>query len=121
MEKLERVVMTHLLEGDSIIAPELRAQYAVARVEGRESTGVGFFIDFAVPAEAPRIVPPDLEFGADAILTDGTAVGFILFVRDGALTMLEGYTFGDDPWPVDARIRHWEEPPDRVASSVCLT
>src|SRR5690349_13964598 len=104
MEELERAVMAHLLAGDTGIAPALRAQYAVARVAGRQLTGVGLFVDFGVPAEAPRIVPPDLEVGADATLTDGTAVGFLLFVRDGTLAMLEGYTFADDPWPEHARI-----------------
>jgi hypothetical protein len=26
--------------------------------------------------------------------------GFVLFIRDGRLKMLEGFTF-DEPWPVD--------------------
>ena len=112
MEELERVVMAHLLAADTVIAPALRAQYAVVRVAGREFTGGGFFVDFVVPPEAPRIAPPELEIGADATLADGTAVGFLLFVRDGALVMLEGYTFGDDPWPESASVGQWEALPD---------
>ena len=112
MEELERVVMARLLAADTVVAPALRAQCAVADVARREFTGVGFFTDFAVPPDAPRIVPPDLELGDAATLANGTPVGFVLFVRDGALSMLEGYTYGDDPWPEGARIDRWEESPD---------
>ena len=115
MEELERVVMARLLAADSAVAPLLRAQYAVARVEQRAFTGVGFFTDFAVPPDAPSVVPPDLTVGAGATLADGTAVGFLLFVRGGVLSMLEGYTYGDDPWPESARLGRWEEAPPRGA------
>jgi hypothetical protein len=111
MEELERVVMARLLEPDIPIAPELRAQYAAATVVSRELTGVGFFIDYAVPATVPRIVPPNLEMGETATLTNGIAVGFLLFVRDGVIAMLEAYTY-DDPWPDDARIKEWDQAPD---------
>src|SRR5688500_12929085 len=111
MEELADAVMKRLLAADIPIAPELRAQYAVATVVSTELTGVGFFVDYDVPAAAPRIVPANLEMGDGATLTNGIAVGFVLFVRDGVISMLEGYTY-DDPWPEDARIREWEEAPD---------
>ena len=111
MEELERVVMTRFLDTDTLLAPQLRAQYAAATVVRRELTGVGFFIDYAVPANVPRIVPPNLEMGDAATLTNGIDVGFVLFVRDGAIAMLEGYTY-DHPWPDDARISEWEQSPD---------
>ena len=110
MEELEQAVMTRFLKSNTPVAPELRAQYAAATVVRRELTGVGFFIDYAVPVNLPRIVPPNLEMGDAATLTNGIGVGFVLFVRDGAISMLEGYTY-DQPWPDNARIKEWEESP----------
>ena len=103
--------MARLLSVGTPIAAELRAQYAVASVARRELTGVGFFTHFAVPASAPRVAALNAEMGADATLTNGIGVGFVLFIRDGMLSMLEGFTYGER-WPADARIQEWEEAPD---------
>lgn len=83
----------------------VRAQLAHVRVERREESGVGVFIHLAVPREAAdeRVKGLDLQFG-DVIAEVPSArhgLGFVVFVRDGVLDMLEGYTFGDDEWPSD--------------------
>jgi hypothetical protein len=66
-----------------------------------QMTGAGFYTTFAIPAETRALADnhsftygdviaeiPGLEFGA----------GFLLFVRNGVLQMLEGYCY-DEPWP----------------------
>jgi hypothetical protein len=111
MEELERMVMARMLSGDFPVVPELRAQYAVASVASREFSGVGFFTNYSVPSHVSRVAPPNLELSEGAILTTGISVGFTLFVRDGLLSMLEGYTY-DQPWPDDATIERWEEAPE---------
>jgi hypothetical protein len=63
MAELERTVMARFLEANTPIAPELRAQYAAVTVVRRDLTGVGFFIDYAVPVDVPRVVSPNLEMG----------------------------------------------------------
>jgi len=90
-----------LLAGDDNVLSVLREQAKQATVRSREMTGVGFFTYFSVPPKAPRI-PGTPKFQ----LTDvhGTAdnvmhgVGFVLFVKDRALLLLEGFTY-DEPWP----------------------
>jgi len=111
MEELESVVMARFLSGETPVTPALRAQYAVASVTVRHFSGVGFFTEYSVPDNTPPIEPPNLEMASDAILTTGTTVGFELFVRDGKLSMLEGFTY-DQPWPDNARIERWEEEPE---------
>jgi hypothetical protein len=68
-------------------------------------TGVGFYTEFVVPPEAPRVLGrPTFKLGD----VNGTAdnvnhgLGFLLYVTDGALSMLEGYTY-DQPWPDEVR------------------
>lgn len=96
---LERTVLEKLLAGDHPALSSLRAQLLVTSVESRQLTGVGFFADLTV-AEAAPIVNGDAEL-ADvhaAIAGVQGGLGFVLFIRNGRLSLLEGYTFGE-PWP----------------------
>jgi hypothetical protein len=98
---LERAVMNKLLEGEDDILAALRRQLDVAKIIKRELTGVGFFLTFAIPDETRRI-----EGVSEAKLGDVHAemnnlkngASFVLYIRNGRLHMLEGYTY-DEPWP----------------------
>lgn len=104
LTKLERAVLDKLLAGDHPVLATLRAQVAVCTVISRELTGVGFFSSLMVPPAAPRApvrgrAPPFGDVKANFRAVQHGA-GFLLYVEDGALAMLEGYTF-DEAWPVD--------------------
>ena len=93
--------MRMLLDGDDSILAVLREQMKVATVSERKMTGVGFHADFSVPSAAPSVSErSSFEFGDVAAQIEGVkhGAGFTLFVRDGFLNFLEGYTF-DEPWP----------------------
>jgi hypothetical protein len=102
---LESHVLAMLLRGDDEVRRVLRLQAEELEVTSRKLTGVGFFTEFTVPSYVPRIPEsPTLKFGN----VNGSAenikhgLGFLLYVADGALSMLEGYTY-DDPWPEEIR------------------
>jgi hypothetical protein len=102
---LENRVLEMLLRGEDEILAGLRQQAKQAQVSSRKMTGVGFFTNFEVPAEVPRVkTRPTFKLGD----VNGTAdnvnqgLGFLLYVRDGALSRLEGYTY-DEPWPDEVR------------------
>jgi hypothetical protein len=102
---LEDQVMQMLLRGDDEVLAVLRQQAKQVQVSSRKMTGVGFFTDFVISAEAPRVKGhPKLKLGD----VNGTAdnvkhgLGFLLCVTDGALSRLEGYTY-DEPWPDKVR------------------
>jgi hypothetical protein len=99
LTKLERAVLDMLLAGELPAAEVLRAHVRVGRVAERRMTGVGFFTTFAVPADAPR-VHGSFQLGDVLATIEGLThgAGFVLWVKDGALGVLEGYTF-DEPWP----------------------
>src|SRR6476469_888921 len=99
---MERAVMGRIAATRMLVADDVALQYQAASVTSRELSGVGFFSNFAVPDDVPRIVPSSFEVTVDATLRDGPDVGFTLFVRDGRIAFLEGYTFGDTPWPEQA-------------------
>ncbi len=107
---LENNVLSWNLSGNHEILQELRQQYHSSRVKKRQFTGVGFYTDIVVP----HIIPPlHHKYPVKKNFTIGLVgarprsgniameVGFVIFVKDGYLKMLEGYTYGDEPWPDD--------------------
>jgi hypothetical protein len=99
-EKFEADVMLKLLDGNDPVLAILRQQYRQSEVVKREFTGVGFFTTFRVYDSAPRLPGNRSLYIGDVVAEiDGVDVGFVLFITDGVLDMLEGYTYGTDEWP----------------------
>ena len=100
----ERAVMEKHLAGDHPVLAALRCQLPNCAVSRRDFTGHGFFAHLDVGAGAlpvakcrPRLVlsdvgatVPELRLGA----------GFALFIHDGLLSVLEGFTYGET-WPAE--------------------
>ncbi len=99
---LERDVLAMIVGGNDADFKILQEQVAATHVRARDFTGAGFYTRFEVPVGVRRIdgnktlrlgqhVRAELEgldFGA----------GFVLFVNDGAIEVLEGFTYGE-AWP----------------------
>jgi hypothetical protein len=68
----------------------------------REFTGVGFWTNIQLPTEWPAldVGPIALSDVSAEAPTVQHGIGFVLFVRDGLVAQLEGFTF-DQPWPED--------------------
>ena len=99
----ERDVMERLLADPREPIATLRKQYAAAVVTKRELTGAGFFLYFQVPENIERVPnSPSMKFGDVTAAIDGLkfGAGFVLYVKDGRLDMLEGYSY-EEPWPVE--------------------
>lgn len=98
---LERLVLTRMLSYPSNLSSAVAAQLAHAAIASRRHTGVGFYTHFAYSPDAP--IPHDLpnaelgDFNAQHPMLQGGA-GFVLFIRNGVASFLEGYTYGE-PWP----------------------
>lgn len=67
----------------------------------REATGVGFFTTLVIGdgAEPAPVKPGQMDLGDVTAVIDGVehGVGFVLFVNDGVLDVLEGFSY-DEPW-----------------------
>jgi hypothetical protein len=98
-EDFEYAVMSKLLAGDDPVLECLREQYKNAHAEKREFTGHGFFTDFSFKNPVP-IIENEKSFQIDDIagIANNTNVDFVLFIDNGILMMLEGFTYGE-PWP----------------------
>jgi hypothetical protein len=98
---LENRVLEMLLRAGDEELFVLRQQPEHARVSSRKMTGVGFYAEFVVPPEVPRVSGrPTFKLGDVNGRADNVkhGLGFLLYVKEGTLSMLEGYTY-DDPWP----------------------
>ncbi len=98
--------MEWFLRGDHRILATLREQLAVASIANRKFTGVGFFTGFHVPNTAPRLSNLQRLVIGDVhseIVGLEHGAGFLLFVDEGLLHFLEGFTY-DAPWPGDLKL-----------------
>lgn len=100
---LVRELMPRLLSGTGPQGTVLREQYERAQVAEVDPTGTGFYVRFAIPADAPIADPVMVHGGpsAEAVLTSphlGDA-GAILWFDHGRISTLELYACG--PWPAD--------------------
>jgi hypothetical protein len=105
LTEFEQAVVDKLLAGAHPTLAVLRTQAERARLISREYTGVGFYLDFEVPPDAPTLSSvAAFAFGDVEATIDGlqNGAGFVLFVEGGRLSMLEGYSY-DEPWPAEAR------------------
>jgi hypothetical protein len=100
-EELEKKVIEMLLTSNHPVAKILRNQYENSEVVSREYSGVGFFTAFKIKSEVD--ITPKKDFairGVHAYLEGQKGVlDFILYVRNGFIIQLEGYTIGIKRWP----------------------
>jgi hypothetical protein len=79
-------------------AGALRRQIDTARVVSFENSGAGFFSDLAVAPDAPQLSEKSPLSGAyGSVLGVEEGMGFIVFLNDGRLSMIEGYCYGGSP------------------------
>ncbi len=100
--KFEKELMEKLLEGYDDKLVILRRQYEAASVETREFSGAGFFTSFRVPEDSVKLPQGEsFRLGGVSGQINGVAngVGFVLFIEQGVIHLLEGYTYGEESWP----------------------
>jgi hypothetical protein len=97
---LEQAVLEKLLSGETQEYRILHNQLGALRVTQRKMTGVGFFTRFSIPDFVPKLGGTGFEIGDVSADINGLerGAGFVLFVRNGQIDTLEGYTY-DEPWP----------------------
>jgi hypothetical protein len=95
-----------LLSGQQPVHAVLLEQFNQATIREIELTGVGFFVEFDTPTDVPLTTPSDITGGHAEIVLEGVpnGAGCILWVCEGRLSTLEGFTYGDEGWPDDARV-----------------
>ena len=101
-KQFERKVMELIAREKPEFSGKIMAQYNKCRVTGREFTGHGFYTDFEVTDPADSLGEGYCnELGNLHVEFPGVSVGagFVLFVRNGFIELLEGFIYGDEPWP----------------------
>ena len=96
VSKAESQILSMLLAGDHETLATLREQVRHSGVRDREFTGAGFFVHLEVPTGTSRLSRESAFTISDvAGQVSGVDVGFILFVRHGAVDCLECHTWAD--------------------------
>jgi hypothetical protein len=98
LTSLEAAVLRAFVdELDSPLKEKLAQQIADASVASRKNTGGGFYTDFEI-GNGPHNPLPDLKDRTVVGRVDGLqlGMGFVLWVKDGRLACLEGYSYGGE-------------------------
>lgn len=101
LNDIEYQVLRLLLAGDDPVLVTLRNQAEQIIVKKREYTGSGFYTEFLLPNNITRVPnKKSFKFGNVAAKISGLkhGAGFLLYVKDGVLEMLEGYSY-EETWP----------------------
>ena len=99
---IERSVLEAAAHDYPASSDALREQIAAAQVTNFENTGAGFFSTFEIARKArplPDQSTPDVGTGSVANIPHG--MGFLVFLRDGYLSTIEGYTYGGSTTELD--------------------
>lgn len=95
-------MLQKLLDGDHPVLAALREQLSGLSVKERKLTGAGFFTEFATAATVNPVPlsAGQVRFGDVQATIRGLkhGAGFLLYVDQGLLHFLEGYSF-EEPWP----------------------
>ena len=125
LDRIESIAIDLLLSGDHPVLAVLRLQRKVAAVSARNYTGVGFFTKFAVPGDAPRLdgvhrlVLSDVHGEIDEV---AHGVGFVLFIKNGVIDVLECFTY-DGSYPQHPMLvrAYYVGPKSRAGSLIMLS
>jgi hypothetical protein len=99
-------VLPRLLEGEDPVLLGLRAQQRQLTVGSVQLSGVGFFAELIVPPDIPAVSLARMVGGNADIQLTGVmhGAGCVLFVEEGRLALLEGYTNAGEEWHPDSRV-----------------
>ena len=101
--QMELVALRSIFYETPELAAGLERQLAAATVTERENSGAGFFTTISVPDGPPRVNSPKVLGYETHAHVKGMeyGLGFVLFMKDGALDMLEGYAFAGSTSTLD--------------------
>ncbi len=108
LSPLEREIIEAILkcQKDIQVCEQLYKQYKVASVKKRIFTGVGFYTEFIINEKNLAIESNvQMQLGSVYATIEGLecGAGFVLFVENGFIATLEGYSY-DEQWPNDAKV-----------------
>lgn len=105
-ERFLNTVMKKLLEGNDEIFKYLQKQYEYTSIDKIEETGVGFYITYKL-SKKYNFPLLDKTFRIGDLNCDISTLnygaGFLLYVENGVMSLLEIYTYGEETWPIELK------------------
>ena len=95
--QLERAVLEAICERCAEDRAALEAQLSTASIVSRENTGAGFYAHFAVKRIPGAAIGGERLKNGPAVRIDGLehGMGFILWLENGYMNLLEGYSYDE--------------------------
>ncbi|MDR6291428.1 hypothetical protein E9232_003962 [Inquilinus ginsengisoli] len=102
LSELEQAVLRAIARQEPSIAEAIALQQDGMRILTRENTGAGFYATFEV-LSGPPIIGAASPLGDVEAAVQGLAhgMGFLLWLKDGRLHQLEGYSYDESTSGLD--------------------
>jgi hypothetical protein len=120
LNELEVAALAAIAEQYPTHKAELLLQFRAAKVINRQNTGSGFFTGVSVDRDrtAPvRLPSPIGDVHAD-IIGFQDQMSFLIFIADGYISLLEGFTIRDSTSGVDFGCIKFRMRPDQSAATL---
>ena len=97
--EFERTVIGHILKKE---APEYNEHLPHLLVDRRENTGAGIYVYFKY-SEKPTLFSSENRTIGQSVYAEIEGLeggaGFMLYIDEGRITMLESFSHGSEAWP----------------------
>ncbi|WP_375403813.1 hypothetical protein [uncultured Sphingomonas sp.] len=96
--EMETWALQAIFDETPALSLKLRHQLCCATVTKRKNTGGGFFTSIVLPKDTPQVECPRVLGYATHARVEGLehGLGFVLFMEDGRLHLLEGFAWGPE-------------------------
>ncbi len=95
----EQTIIEHIIKKE---APEYEKHLPYLSVDRRENTGAGVYVYFKYSAKVPLFSSENRTIGQSVFAEieglEGGA-GFMLYIDEGRITLLESFSHGSEAWP----------------------
>ena len=100
-EKFEDEVIKRIIAENPELSKTLKRQYSSSIILSRKFTGAGFYTEYEITDKSLLLPDKSNHLGKTQAKVDGLeyGMGFILYVKDGIISTLEGHTYGEAFWP----------------------
>jgi hypothetical protein len=99
LNDLEKFVIREFVNSQNLDISDLESKLHATEIEGRDFSAVGFLTDLRPTLNIFLSGTSFTGGNVDVRINETIDTGYVLYIKNGYLEAIEGYTYGGDLWP----------------------